>query len=73
MRAVGVDDADDSVRTAKGNQVFAEDSRPNRRAISFRKFGREERGKPIASEEFTGRRAGSDPREAFVFLRCQHS
>ena len=66
MRTVRGDEADDAVRIAKRDQVFAEQAHARGRTVAFGHFFREQRREPVAAEQVAHRRAGSDSGEAFV-------
>ena len=67
MRADVINEADLAIGVAKGDEIFAEQSHAQRRAIGFGEVGGLQRGGPVLAEEMAHRSARSDARQEFVF------
>src|SRR5205085_8308544 len=72
VRAEFVDQADAAVAVAEGDEVFAEEAHPHRRAVGLGDLARQAGGNPIPPHRIAHRRPGSDAGDQLVFLRWQH-
>ena len=67
MRAHVIDEADFAVGITKRDEIFAEQSHAQRRAVGFWEVGGLQGGNPVLAEEIAHRSARSDARQEFVF------
>src|SRR6266446_4928080 len=72
MRAVLADQPDGPGRDAEGEQVLAEESHAQGRAVALGKLARQSGGHPVLAHQVTHGRPGSDPTEQLVVLATQH-
>jgi hypothetical protein len=72
VRTVFVEQADAALGVAEGDEVFAEQTDANRRAIGLGDLARQQRRHPIAAHRIAHRGARSNPGDQLVFFARQH-